>query len=229
MKKQYELVCHDDDPSWLSYRFEHITASEMSAIMGRCPWADREDIIRRKVTRSDGFKATRNMWWGSELERFNMEMFTKISGIRTRSCNAFLRSTKNPLIAATLDGFALNPRKDYDTLDIAIKKPWAHDLRAVLRNRSGLGLIEMKNTEAWFAKKWYEEPPEHYVIQLQQQLYVTGLDWGILCAKLGAGDMIAYLIDADPLLHEEMEIDANAIWKEISDERKELERHFDRT
>ncbi len=41
--------------------------------------------------------------------------------------------------------------------------------------------------------------------------------------------MIAYLIDADPLLHEEMEIDANAIWKEISDERKELERHFDRT
>jgi putative phage-type endonuclease len=227
--KSYELVCHDDDPRWLSYRFDHITASEMSAVMGMCPWSNRDDVLRRKVSRSDDFKATRNMWWGSELEQFNMEMFTKITGIRTRSCNAFLRSTKERRIAATIDGFALRPRKDYEVLDIATKVPWADDLRAQLAKRSGLGLIEMKNTEAWFGKKWHEAPPMHYVIQLQQQLYVTGLDWGILCGKLGAGDMIAYLIDADPFLHTEMEEDARSIWKEISDDRKDLEEYFDRT
>ena len=227
--KSYELVCHDDDPRWLSYRFEHITASEMSAVMGMCPWSDRDDVLRRKISRSDDFKPTRNMWWGSELEQFNMQMFTKITGIRTRSCNAFLRSTKNRRIAATIDGFALRPRLDFEPLDIATKVPWASDLRAQLRNRSSLGLVEMKNTEAWFGKKWHEAPPMHYVIQLQQQLYVTGLDWGVLCAKIGAGDMIAYLIDADPYLHEEMERDTNDIWKEISNDRKDLEEYFDKT
>ena len=227
--KSYELVCHDSDPQWLSKRFDFITASEMAAVIGVSPWSNREDVIRRKVTRSDDFKPTRNMWWGSELERFNMESFTKITGIRTRSCNAFLRSTESPRIAATIDGFALRPRNDFEPLDIATKVPWASDLRAALKTRSGLGLIEMKNTEAWFGKKWHEGPPLHYTIQLQQQLYVTGLDWGILCAKIGAGDMIAYLIDADPLLHMEMDEDARSIWKEIEDERKELNEYFDRT
>lgn len=226
-KKPYELVCYDNDPLWLSYRFDHVTASESSAIMGRCPWADRNDILRRKISRSDDFTPTRNTWWGTELEVFNMEMFTKITGIRTRSCNAFARSTETPLLAATIDGFALRPRVEYETVDLALKVNWADHLREELRERSSLGLIEMKNTEAWWGKKWHEAPPEHYVIQLQHQLYVLGLDWGILCAKIGAGDMIAYLIDSDPLLHDEIIQDAQDIWKEVQSGREELERFLE--
>ena len=226
MDKPYELVCHDDDPLWLSHRFNHITASESSAIMGRCPWSDRDDVIRRKISRSDDFTPTRNMWWGSELESFNMKMFTKITGIRTRSCNAFVKSTVTPLLAATIDGFALRPRVEYETVDLALKVNWADHMRDSLRCRSPLGLIEMKNTEAWWGKKWHIAPPEHYVIQLQHQLYVLGLDWGILCAKIGAGDMVAYLIDSDPFLHDEIVADAVSVWNEVKVGRRELEEYL---
>ncbi len=222
-KRDYTLVCHDDDPKWLSYRFNHVTASESSALMGRCPWADRDDLLRQKISCSSDFKGTRNTWWGSEMERFNMEMFTRVSGIRTRPCNAFVRSNETPLLAATIDGFALRPQRDYDTYPIALKEDWTVELRDALRSRSSLGLIEMKNTEAWWRKNWTPSPPEHYIIQVQQQLYVMGLDWCILCAKVGAADMVAYLIDYDPLLVDEIKEDAEEFWEEVENGRRDLE------
>ena len=221
--KPYKFVCYDSDPDWLKHRFQHITASESSVILDRCPWKTRQDLFAEKAAMSAPFRDSNSMWWGRESERFNMQMFTKITGIRTRPCNAFLKSNIAPVLACTIDGFAKAPRKRRDVQDVAVKKGWLPDFMDEIHQRRGLGLIEMKNTEAWFRKHWLPQPPDHYFIQVQHQLFVTGLDWAILVAKVGACDMIAHVIDADKAFHKMLKQDAKSFWKEVKDARRELD------
>ncbi len=108
---------------------------------------------------------------------------------------------------------------------MAVKGKWLPDFMDSIRMRRGLGLIEMKNTEAWFRKNWVDGAPDHYYIQLQHQLLVLGLDWGVLVAKVGAGDMIAHIYDADRKLHEEIKTDAAEFWKEVEDGRREFDEY----
>ena len=223
MQKPYTFVCYDDDPDWLNHRFKHVTASESSVLLDRSPWKSRDQLFSEKAAMSSPFKDSNSMWWGRESERFNMQMFTKITGIRTRSCNAFLRSNICPVLACTIDGFALAPKGRKEVLDVAVKKGWLPEFMDEVHKREGLGLIEMKNTEVWSRKKWFPQPPDYYYIQVQHQLFVTGLDWALLVAKVGAGDMVGHVIDADKALHKMLKEDATAFWKEVEDARRELD------
>lgn len=223
MDKTYKFVCYDTDPEWLNHRYKHITASESSALLDRNPWKSKEQLFSEKAAMSSAFRDSNNMWWGRESEKFNMEMFTKITGIRTRSCNAFLKSTRCPVLACTIDGFALAPRRRREVQEVAVKKGWLPDFMDEVHRRSGLGLIEMKNTEVWSRKKWLPQPPDFYYIQVQHQLFVTGLDWALLVAKVGAGDMVGHVVDADKAIQKMLKEDATAFWKEVEDARRELD------
>ena len=223
MTKPYEFVCYDDDPGWLKHRFQHITASESSVLLDRNPWKSRDDLFSEKAAMSSPFKDSNSMWWGRQSERFNMRMFTKITGIRTRSCNAFLRSTRCPVMACTIDGFAMAPRLRRKVDDVAVKKGWLPDFMEDVHDVEGLGLIEMKNTEVWSRKKWIPQPPDFYYIQVQHQLYVTGLDWALLVAKVGAADMVGHVVRSDYALQKMIKEDAKAFWKEVEDARRELD------
>ena len=221
MTKSYEFICDDQHPDWLKFRNNHITASEMSVLFDRCPWKSKKDLLVEKVTGSSNYKDSKNMWWGRRMEKINMQIFSEITGIRTRSANSFLRSTREPLLAATLDGFAKVPESlnSEEFKHIAFKRPWWEKVHAGLSFASGLGLIEMKQTESYWEKNWWPNPPDHYLIQVQQQLFVTGLDWALLVAKVGASDMVAHFIEPDEDMHKEMIEDATLFWKEVKNDR----------
>ena len=225
MAKSYKFICNDQHPDWLKHRFNHVTASETSVLFGCCPWKDRDSLYTEKVSAQSDFKDSRNMWWGRRMEKINMQLFTEISGLRTRSSNAFIESVEEPILAATLDGFVMAPAYPSPPCfhHIASKQPWWEAMVHPLSRAKGLGLIEMKQTESWFAKKWWPQPPTHYILQVQHQLLVSGLDWGLLVAKVGAADMIGHFIGADRALHEEIKTDAREFWKEVESGRREFD------
>jgi predicted phage-related endonuclease len=69
--------------------------------------------------------------------------------------------------------------------------PWFSSVDRLLVQEGGApedaeAVLEIKNASAWMAGEWAEgEPPLIYVLQVQQQLAVTGLPVGYLCVSIG--------------------------------------------
>jgi len=85
----------------------------------------------------------------------------------------------------------------------------------------GTGLIEVKNTSGWNMKYWKgDDSPEHYRVQVQCQLYVSGLKWAVLCPKIGSADIMPKLILPKPEFHLRLEEEVAKFWKEVSDDQE---------
>lgn len=55
----------------------------------------------------------------------------------------------------------------------------------VYREDKGWGCLEVKTAHIMTKAEWDDEPPTSHQIQLQHQLMVTGLDWGVVAALIG--------------------------------------------
>lgn len=54
------------------------------------------------------------------------------------------------------------------------------------------GVVEIKTAAGFKHADWKEEPPDHYQIQLQHLLWVTGLEWGTLVCLIGGNKLVWY-------------------------------------
>jgi hypothetical protein len=66
---------------------------------------------------------------------------------------------------------------------------------------SGIGVLEMKQTSDRNASNWKAGIPEHYWVQVQVQMFVTGLTWGAVACKIGSSDMRWHRVTASEELH----------------------------
>ena len=170
-------------------------------MMGASPWQTKEQYLDSKLHPKE-FVPTQNMLHGRFDEQHNMKKFEWITGLKTRSTNLFMASTRWPELASTIDGVVTRPVHEYTPDPRVTKTLWPMQLRQtlLLEAKGRVGLIEMKQTEVWYGRKeWLNpsEPPRHYQLQLQAQLHVTGLHWGILCARVGAAGMMAFYVERD--------------------------------
>lgn len=139
-------------PEWLAYRLTKFNASESAAVLGLSPWQTPYQLWLQKTGRSEGCNANQAMLRGTELEPAARAAYEDQTGL-----------VMQPLVleagrySASLDGMTLE-----GDLVLEIKCP----LRGT---RSGL---------------WQDVAagavPEHYLIQVQHQLMVSGAQSGHL-------------------------------------------------
>jgi hypothetical protein len=68
----------------------------------------------------------------------------------------------------------------------------------------GVGVLEMKQTGERNASNWKGGFPEYHWVQVQVQMFVTGLTWGAVVCKIGSSDMRWYRVAADEGFHAEL-------------------------
>lgn len=54
--------------------------------------------------------------------------------------------------------------------------------------RPNVGLLQIKTAHPRYSGEWNDDPPLEYSIQVQHELAVLGLDWGILAVLIGNSD-----------------------------------------
>lgn len=211
--RPYEYVCHTKDPQWHDERRQLVTASDVSVLVGAAPeyWdpvakkvvsKTKADLVADKRGESKAWVGNRHTWWGSFLEATNAQGFAALTGARIRLSGALLRSKATPTLGATLDGLVRAPRASEKLSRQLVEWGWSEDQIDRLSRLvvEGLGVLELKNTERSQLKEWHgNQVPLHYWWQVQAQMYVTGLRWGLAVAKVGAADMRCTLIEADDM------------------------------
>lgn len=191
--KVYDYVCSQTDPQWFEERRKVFTASEIAAFFGE-GYKSQKQVLAEKVGNSDRSPPTPgdSAWWGLRMERANLYAFSTLSGLRAKPVGAFLVSRRSRLLGATLDG--------------------------LVREGGRTGILEMKNVDTFdlsgqdnrirWRNEWGPEKPHlprYRWIQVQCQLYVSGLPFAYLCAKIGACDMHWIHIEPDELFFEDLE------------------------
>lgn len=209
------LLCNanTDREEWLRLRDDYLTGSDLATALGKNPWAIKDhgsaekarlQLLRDKEA-GKRLEPNRKMQYGDYLEDVNMDIFGLWTGRRTRQVRAMV-ALEGTRLAATLDGLTTGSNVRVDSL-------WSSG--PLPEERDGIGVLEMKNSEIYMLKKWEPDAPEMYQVQLQAQLLVTGLPWGVCCAKLGAADMRAYTYDADAWLQEDILEEVERFWEEL--------------
>jgi hypothetical protein len=165
------------------------------------------------------------MRWGQEMEVPNMILLQKLLG----SCmilpvNRFYRKG---LIGATIDGImGVLPSQLGFVGDKTLSSLSAAKVAKSLAHLEPIGLVEMKQTESSYYSRdlgrlrssvddWKEVPPMYWA-QVQVQLYVTGMPWAVLGARIGAADMRAYLIEPDREFWDKMVDAVESFFAELS-------------
>lgn len=153
-------MSHDE---FVAARSAHpsLGASDAAAACGLDPWRSRIALFADKTGQAPEREETDGMEIGLLMEPVVATIFSRRTGFPTRNVNAILQHPQYPWMTASLD------RRTKD--DSARWVP-----------------LELKAPNAFKLKEWDDgEVPEHYQLQVQHQLAVTGDDHGWIGAVIG--------------------------------------------
>jgi putative phage-type endonuclease len=172
-------------PEWLAWRKGGIGASEAAAIMGVCPYSTPLKVWKEKSGLAEGFEGNFATQRGSDLEAKARARYELISLEDMPPATA--THPKYDFLRASLDGLRADNKL---ILEIKVPSKESHDLA-----KSG-------------------KVPEHYKIQVQQQLLVTGAD---LCHYFSYSDkdQSHALVEVEPdlELQARIVIEAEKFWQ----------------
>lgn len=201
MARPYKVLGSATDSDWLAKRASLVTASEAHSLFvearpeGKKWPLTRSELVQAKCGPQEPLRDTRYMAHGRFDEDTNRRKFSACTGLRTRATHLLLESTLVPGLGCTLDGLVigLQDGKERPGNPVYAANPaWIAKVRDRARE---VGLLEMKQTEAFFGKEWAAGVPEHYLTQLRVQLVVTGKPYGVICCQIGAADMVAHVVE----------------------------------
>lgn len=167
---------------WLAARRLGLGASDAAAVLGLSPWSTPYTVYADK-TADEAPKelSTEAIFWGHQLEdpiaRATSKKYPHLGKLAPSP--GLLRDDTHPHILATLDRL-LVPRRRPDADPVAV--------------------LECKNVGLFmYREHWLDGvPPVYYQLQVQQQLFVTGLDHGYITALVGGNYLPEpYLIERD--------------------------------
>lgn len=159
-----------------------------------------------------------------------MKIFGLAARLSVHSNNVLLGSERCPHIASTIDGWVGGLQDSVVTLadlgpslaDLCSDPQHAEEfLESLPRNEDGYikdGIIEMKQSDGWKkqVEQWTEGVPEYYWIQVQTQLYVTGVDYAAVVCRLGVADIRCHVVLPDEdFWNHEMIPAVEEFWNEV--------------
>lgn len=172
-----------DRAAWLEERRSGIGASEVAGVLGLSPWSSPWSIWAAKCIDGAAQAQDRNpspeMDLGRRLEPITAELFTESTGLHLAGEQMLCRHPKMPWAIATVDALAVEGAEPLSIADT-------------------LGPVELKySAEA----PWADGPPEHYWLQVQWQMFVTGTERGwlaVLHLPFGRPRFKVYEVDYAP-------------------------------
>lgn len=155
----------------LVLRRSFIGASDAPAVLGVSPWATPYDVWCEKTSSEPPVpKESEPMYWGTVLEEVVANEFARRTGHKIRRRSETMVHKDHRFIGATLDRLVLN--------------------------YPGGALLECKTASAWKTDEWGEpgsdDIPDPYLVQVQQQLLITGYSVAFVAALLGGNDFRVY-------------------------------------
>lgn len=171
-----QIVCSSttDRAAWLEARKTGIGASEAAAVQGVDPWRTPFDVWSVKV----GLKEERDLadeervQWGNRLEPVILDAFAERTGRAVMRGGELLRHDDEQWALCTLDGRCSENGAE----------PWP---------------LEVKTTSAYRVDDWEEGPPEPYLVQLHQQMLVTGAPKATIACLLGGQRLVWCDVERD--------------------------------
>jgi putative phage-type endonuclease len=155
---------------WLAVRRQGIGGSDAGAVAGVSPWSNPVKVWLEKTGKLADAPASEAMEIGAEIEDFVAGMFSKRTGKKIQRVNSVLQSPDKPFMLANLDRLV----KGEDAI------------------------LECKNLNASQAKRFEEGGvPEHYQLQVQQYMEVTGLSKAYLAVLFGGQKFMYFEIERD--------------------------------
>ncbi len=174
------------------FRALHVGASEVAALFDLSPWLTRYQLWHRKAGNiaADDLSGNSRVEAGIRLERAVLDW----------ACDSFGYSlTRYPGFRLS-NGRGLGGHPDGEII--------AHD-------REGPGIVEVKTADWLVARKWGDEPPANYLMQLTTYMGLAGCQWGDIIVLVGGNDLRRFRYDFRPALYSRIEAEVEAFWRSI--------------
>lgn len=149
---------------WLGFRRKGIGGSDASIVCGVNRYRSSVELWLDKTNQIPLSEAGEAAYWGTMLEPFVRNEFTRRTGHNVRLINEILYSEDHPFMLANLDGIVEHP--EY-----------------------GDCIFEAKTASAFKAGEWDgDNIPIEYLIQVQHYMHVTGYSYAFIAVLIGGND-----------------------------------------
>lgn len=173
-----------------------IGASEIAAVLGISPWADRWTIYARKHKLIEPEEQSEEMFWGTMLEPVIAQVFSRRMELPIEWYNQRVYNPVRPWQYASPDAFIL----DSQGLDRT-------------------GVLECKTAGLHQSGEWDRDAsdedgvPDYYVAQVQWQLSTLALETAYIAVLIAGNDFRVYRIEHDPVLEEILLEEGEEFWR----------------
>ena len=160
---------------WLDYRRRGIGGSDASVICGINRYKSPVELWMEKTNQLQVQESGEAAYWGTQLEPFVRDEFTKRTGIEVSKPSVILQSTEHSFMLANLDGIC--------------------EVQNV-----GKCIFEAKTASAYKTGEWEDTIPDEYILKDTLQSADTQESYDAILVKIGKIDSE---IDKDALTEEQ--------------------------
>lgn len=160
---------------WLDYRRRGIGGSDASVICGINRYKSPVELWMEKTNQLQVQESGEAAYWGTQLEPFVRDEFTKRTGIEVSKPSVILQSTEHSFMLANLDGIC--------------------EVQNV-----GRCIFEAKTASAYKTGEWEDTIPDEYILKDTLQSADTQESFDAILVKIGKIDSE---IDKDALTEEQ--------------------------
>ena len=182
----------DGRDDWLDKRRDGIGASDVAGIVGLSPYTNPFTVWAEKV-KGTTKTATEAMEWGRKLENVVLDEYEERTDLSVRGRQVLVHHPKHEWAMATLDGVAFESPVDRGEEEVG---GWA---------QYAIANVEVK-TDGRYGR--WSEVPDHYQIQTQWQMFVTGMEHATLVCLHGGRNFEVYEIPADDRVQQSLYLKA---------------------
>jgi len=162
-----------DRTEWLAWRNKGIGGSDASVICGVNKYKSVVELWMEKTGQIEAKEAGEAAYWGNILEPIVRDEFTKRTGIEVGVEKSMLQHPEYPFMLANLDGVIIDPVK-----------------------KCGL-IFEAKTASIYNAHEWELNIPDHYQLQVQHYMAVTGFTGAYVAVLIAGNQFKYYFIERD--------------------------------
>lgn len=167
---------------WLAERRKGVGGSDVAAITGHSPWKTAYMLYLEKAGQAPKQDMTENMYWGTVQEGIIADRWQHgIDGKKVNKYKIEHLSCRDGIVM-----FEGEKQHHLFSPDGIIKHP-----------KHGQGGLEIKTAEVWKQGKWKDDIPDEYYLQVQWGMYVMGVEYFWIAAKIGNSKYFEYKIDRD--------------------------------
>ena len=182
--------------SWMEERQLGVGASEIAVLFGLSPYQTLEELWDQKVNGCSYEPGPELFHWGHTMEPVIAAEFERRTGERVEDPPQMIMVGSKPHYRASLD-------------------------RVIVEDGVPVAALELKNlSDTRYGEYKVGGPSVGYLLQLQYQMAVAGLDYGYLACMFGGQRWAAWRVLASPTIQAEIFERVDAFWSYVTRKEK---------